>query len=643
MKRNQEALQQQKSSSSSETLDPLINDEDQEPSLKVQKTENIISFVNLDITNILQILSFYIFPFNRLTFELFKTHNDKIFINMLFGYFKKDSERKIYKLYHSFSMKHSYQHYWVYVQYKQSINPFLNSIYLNFSWNKQFSDNLLENILNNKCLNLNYLNLSETLITNLGFNNNCKKLPQLNELIINNSEIKEIEEILQTVENLQNLKKFIFICKQTENNNLNEEEEEKKNVFISESMLDIKNLNDKLSEVFIDGNFNLNFSSLCKHFKQLEMIRLQNGSLSKNIHLCNTIKILEFNNVIFEKKFTFEKLFKCNLTELVFENCDLKEKDLEMILENEAIRNLKTFSISFNQSNLNGKFIKILENLKNLEILDISGNTTISGNNLEYICNLSSLKQLYLNDLNLKDSKIKLFLKSVEKLNNLNILDLENNEITIVSLELLVEKAKQLTSLDLSGNGGLDDLSVLLKLKNLRNLTLDSMDQELISNLLTLYSKESELCLIEELSLEECELNGKELFDFLQNVNDLKRLKLSRNAINDDGSKSIFGSLSIKKQTNLQELDLSHNSISINGIDNLKEFTEYFTGRLNLSHNEIAQDKDENEKLLELTSMTYDLILDNALSSLGTLSDEEDDDYVESGEENESDFEIVED
>lgn len=246
-----------------------------------------------------------------------------------------------------------------------------------------------------------------------------------------------------------------------------------------------------------------------------------------------------------------------------------------MIIDISPLRNLSKLK----ELNLEGNSIEdisALSNLINLEMLNVNGNNIsdvsalsycnklkklvlgylISGNpieNIEPICNINSITNLYLSNLRLEN------IENITNLNNLEVLYLDNNSIEDIAP---LKSLNKLKTLSLNDSNQIEDFSVFLEMQSLNSLSLDNTK-------------------IKE-------------FSVLRNLSQLTILRLNSNNIEDI---QLIPSL-----PNLLELELKDNDISIitpiKGFDNLV--------KLNLEYNSLEKmDFGDNLKNLECLNLSY--------------------------------------
>ncbi|MEA5402281.1 leucine-rich repeat domain-containing protein [Arcicella sp. DC2W] len=236
-----------------------------------------------------------------------------------------------------------------------------------------------------------------------------------------------------------------------------------------------------------------------------------------------------------------------------------------------------------------GSELIILEKLTNLNSLDLSDNKITD---IRFLEKLTSLKSLDLSDNQITDNRF------FEKLTNLNSLDLSSNKIKSIRF---LEKLTNLNSLTLINNQ-ITDIRILEKLTNLNFLDLrenqitDIQSLEKLTNLKSLDLSDN---LITDISFLEklTNLNSLNLFNnqiinigFLQKLINLNSLDLSGNQITDIQS--------LENLTNLKSLDLSRNQIT--DTQSLEKLTSL--NSLDLSNNQIT-DTQSLEKLTSLNSL----------------------------------------
>ena len=234
--------------------------------------------------------------------------------------------------------------------------------------------------------------------------------------------------------------------------------------------------------------------------------------------------------------------------------------------------------------------ISSLEKLTNLQTLNLCNNQI---SDISFLDKLTALQSLNLSANQITD------ISCLEKLTALQTLYLSSNQISDISS---LEKLTSLKSLNLSRNN-ISDISFIVKLTSLQSLDLSS-------------NKISVISFLEKLtSLKYLDLSSNQIsfYSFLSSLTSLQYLKLRNNNISDISF--------IVKLTSLQSLDLSSNQISDYSI--LSKLTALQS--LNLSFNQIS-DISFLEKLTSLQSLdlSYNQISDikvlTCLTSLKSLN-----------------------
>jgi Leucine-rich repeat (LRR) protein/GTPase SAR1 family protein len=224
--------------------------------------------------------------------------------------------------------------------------------------------------------------------------------------------------------------------------------------------------------------------------------------------------------------------------------------------------------------------IRFLEKLGNLQSLDLSNNQISDFSYLENLVDLLSL--------NLNNNQINV-IRFLEKLGNLQYLDLSYNQISDIRF---LEKLGNLQYLDISYNQ-IRDFRFLEKLGNLQYLDIS-------------YNQIRDFRFLEKLgNLQYLDLSGNQIsnIQFLEKLGNLNTLNLSANQISDIQS--------LEKLGNLQSLDLRSNQIS--DIQSLEKLGNLQT--LDLRRNQIS-DIRFLEKLGNLQSLS---LFNNQISDITPL------------------------
>ncbi|AOY75761.1 leucine-rich repeat domain-containing protein [Clostridium formicaceticum] len=280
------------------------------------------------------------------------------------------------------------------------------------------------------------------------------------------------------------------------------------------------------------------------------------------------------------------------------------------------LKNLKELMIYHQPSARDFQFVASLPSLENL---------TITATGLEDIQFLKDNQQL--NYLNLSNNKIQ-GLNGIQDLSNLQYLDLSHNRVNDV---YHISNLTALKKLYLGGNS-IEDVNILRKLQELEELSVatnSNTDYEFLGSMTGLKKLDlsnpsnarvsggddgrdisglSQLTSLEDLSLAGCGVKNVEALSDLQN---LKYLDLSRNAINAEALKTI-GKLSALETLNLEDNQIDEGLSSLTNLGSLKD--------LNLSSNSGIDDFDSLASYPKLESLTLKGVRLSDFSSISSLS-----------------------
>ena len=429
-------------------------------------------------------------------------------------------------------------------------------------------DNELISKFNNNYLNI--LNISNNLISNDGILNICKNIPNLTKLNIANNNICDLS--------------IIYIC-----------------LYLKKQNSKLQSLNLKNNQITISGMFtlistlnyiNTNNKDICP-LKRLNL----SGNLLYNVHFPKRLGT-NFLNV---------KLEKLNLSNHSFNIDDLK------ILFNfiNNIKNIKILDLSkttFDKESLNLIFNRVSENtsLKKLKLQNcFLGNTEVN-NALENYYSKNNIKKEIIKENNNKniDNENKNEIKKDEQNNsnnnNENDLNIYNDYLGVESLDLgynfinfkrlnNIILSNHLKELNIEGNDlhlwGNDLIlffdfiipNKFLEKLNVSRNNLTDMGNKLLEKIYNYNSDNNSNCFLKYLSLEDNQIKdiNLELTNLLSNNKNLEVLNLNQNLIGDEiGNNYFFHSLFKNKISNIKEINIKDNKISLEFIDKILKYSK---------------------------------------------------------------------
>ncbi|KAL0486590.1 hypothetical protein AKO1_001411 [Acrasis kona] len=515
-------------------------------------------------------------------------------------------------------MKRSYKHYWAIVMYKQSINPFLNTAYVDLSDNEMFSDYLLSLGFGSNTKNLTYLNLNNTEVSTQGITNNItNNISKLKHLNVENAGPGcDVSEAILSGAIVQ-AKDLILLeySPSTINSNQDTKKRTKKN--------NVENYSHVLSKACCNlKHVKLGSESSCVDFIHLfHLSSLVSLNLNKPVfgtpHVealskLNNLRSVKLESVQWEKGFSDKQIssWACKLDHLSLVSCKVKDADIEQFFISKPP--IHSLVLSGNDSVV-GKCFGKLSSCVNLSSLDLSASKRLSGPSLQLLSTCDSLTELNLSSCEIKDAKAKGFLSNIPE--NLESLILADNDLSDKSLELIVNNLRNLKKIDLSGN------------INLLNVGMCSVFENVILNdLVRSKSNKAEIQagvneLMQSKKLRSLSVRGNKLSDLdIKNFN-LTSLDVSDNNLGDNITQSIFESIVVQEQSHpLRRLDVSMNRITHEGVSGLKVINNNLNADscnlrfLNLSNNPCATDNAimEHSILDAVSSDIYELVLEYA-------------------------------
>ena len=419
-----------------------------------------------------------------------------------------------------------------------------------------------DNIDNGYILNLsnnyiNELNISHNLISNDGVFHICKNIPNLTKLNLSNNNICDLSLIYLSlyIKNPNcklislNLKNNIItiIGMLTLVSTLNYINKENKNcstlkkLNLSGNLLDYDTIPNRLGQDFLNVG--------------LEKLSLRNHSFSNNDL-----------NILFNFLNNIENLQILDLSKTIF---DIESLNLvfKRVSSNKTLKKLK---LQF--SNLGNPQINTLENenLKN----NVNNQNDINNNE---------------DKVNEKDDEKKsLNINIFDECLGIESLDLGYNFIDYKKLNKIM-LSNHLKELNIEGNDLFlwgDEIyfffdfivsNKFLKKLNLNKNYLRNMANKLLEKIYNYNNENNNNCFLEYLSLEDNQINeiNLELTNLLSNNKNLEILNLKQNLIDDKiGNNYFFHSLFKNKNSNIKEINISNNKISLELVNKIIKYSK---------------------------------------------------------------------
>ena len=390
------------------------------------------------------------------------------------------------------------------------------------------------------------LNIANNLITNNGIFHICKNIPNLTKLNLSNNNICDLS--------------LVYICLYLKN-----PKSKLISLKLKDNMITISGMLTLISTIEYINKENKNSCSL----KKLNLA----GNLIDNTHIPNRLGT-DFLNVNLEKLnlsnhsfseddlnilFNFINNIKnikiLDLSKTVFNNIPLNVI-FKRVAENNSLKKLKlkncyigNFEVNIDNNNANKDIIKINDDKKNCNSINEIKNDQNESN--EYL-GVESL-DLGFNYIQYKK------LNNIILSNRLKELNIEGNDLHLWGNDLylffdFIVSNKFLEKLNLNKN-------------NLRN-----MANKLLEKMYNYNNDNNSNCFLKYLSLEDNEIKeiNLELTNLLSNNKNLQILNLKNNLIGDDiGNNYFFHSLFRNKISNIKEIDISDNKITLEFINKI--------------------------------------------------------------------------
>ena len=405
------------------------------------------------------------------------------------------------------------------------------------------------------------LNLSNNSISNDGVFNICKNMPNLTKLNLSNNNLCDLS--------------IVYIClyiKRSENKlislNLKDNKITLTGMITLISILDYKSKQDEnslsLKRLNLSGNL-LDYVPIPKRLGinfinvKLEKLCLSNHCFNINdlnilfnfINNIKTIKILDLSKTVFDNvslNLLFNRVSEnTTLKKLKLNNCYLGNIEMNNSLESYYTKNSINKEIKSNniKDSNNGSEIILNKDEKSDSIIC---NEYLGVESLDLGYNFISYKQL---------DKIILS-------NNIKELNIEGNDLHLWGNDLNIFFDSIINN------------KVLEKL-NLNKNNLQKFGNVLLEKLYNFNNDNNSKCFLKHLSLEDNQIKdiNLELTNLLGNNENLEVLNLKHNLINDEiGNNYFFHSLFKNKNSNLKEIDISDNKISLDFIEKIIKYSQ---------------------------------------------------------------------
>ena len=466
-------------------------------------------------------------------------------------------------------------------------NDYITGLDISFN---SISDEGLFNICNN-IPNLTYLNLENNSICDLSIVYICLYLKEKSKILNLNLKDNKIT-ITGMITLISTLDKINKTKSNINNNDIDINSYSLKELNLSGNLLDLVPIPKRIGIQFL--NVKIEQLSLGNHSFNIEDLNILMNFINniKNITLLDLSKI-SFDNI--SLNLIFNRVSENNsLKKLILRNCYLGNTEVNNTLED-----------YYTKSGLQKENNKI-EN-------EITINNNKENNINEEI-----------QDTNNKSEKIIISDKSI----GVESLDLAYNFINYQKLDKII-LSNQLKELNIEGNDlylhenelylffdFLIDNKFLEKL-NLNKNYLQSQAKKLLEKMNEFNNKNQSNCSLKFLSLEDNQIKdiNLELTNLLSNNKNLETLKLGSNLIGDEiGNNYFFHGLFKNQKSNLKEIDISNNKISLAFVDKIIKYSQENTLEkndflLNITSKEIRdaylnlEDKNKYKELVKLNNI----------------------------------------
>ena len=496
--------------------------------------------------------------------------------------------------------------------------------------------NNIDNELISKLANENIceLNLSHNYLSNEGVLNICKNFPNLQKLNLANNNICDISLLyislfikgqknkiisLNLKDNKITITGMITILSTIEKiNKLNNKNYSLKKLNLSGNLLDLVPIPKRLGSRFL----NILIEKLClgNHSFNINDLNI----LLDFINNIQNITILDLSKIVFDNvslNLIFNRVSEnISLKKLKLKNCYLGNTEVNNTLENyysksilkKQKNNNKNKSKNNNKNEINNKENIINEKEEEYNVINEKNDKNEMGDNKAENNNINKVeKEKFHNNINrYKEEKLnnnQLFQnnfsseeeKTINKneINNKNhnddylgveSLDLGYNFINYQKLDKII-LSNHIKELNIEGNDihlwGNDiylffDFIInnkVLEILNLNKNNLQMKANTLLEKMNNYNNENNSNCSLKILSLEDNQIKdiNLELTNLLSNNKNLEILNLQNNLISDEiGNNYFFHSLFKSKESNLKEINISDNKISLNFVEKIIKYSK---------------------------------------------------------------------
>ena len=426
-------------------------------------------------------------------------------------------------------------------------------------------DNELISKYNNNYLNI--LNISNNLISNDGILSICKNIPNLTKLNLSNNNICDLS--------------IVYIC-----------------LYLKKQNSKLQSLNLKNNQITISGMFTLIATLNYINANNKDICPLKRLNLSSN--LLDYIRIpkrlgTNFLNIKLEKLSLSDHSFKINDLNILF-NFINNIKNIQILDLSKTVFDNESLKIIFKRVSENTSLKKLkLQNcfLGKTEVNKDSENF-YSKNNINKETNIDNNNKNLENENEIKKDE------QNNPNNNINDSNIYNENLGVESLDLgytfinfkKLDKmllSNHIKELNIEGNDlhlwGNDLLlffdfiipNKILEKLNLNKNNLNQMGNKLLEKIYNYNSDNNSNCFLKYLSLEDNQIKdiNLELTNLLSNNKNLEVINLSQNLIGDEiGNNYFFHSLFKNKISNIKEINIKDNKISLEFIDKILKYSK---------------------------------------------------------------------
>ena len=409
------------------------------------------------------------------------------------------------------------------------------------------------------------LNLSNNSISNDGMLNICKNMPNLTKLNLSNNNLCDSS--------------IVYIC-----------------IYIKRSENKLISLNLKDNKITLTGMMTLMTVLDYKNKQDKNSLSIKRLNLSGN--LLDYVPIPErlgtnFLNIKLEKLCLSNHCFNINDLNILF-NFINNIKTLKILDLSKTVFDNVSLNLLFNRVSENTTLIKL--KLNNCYL----GNTEMNNSLGSYYSKNNANKEINNNNINNpkneNENGNEIILNKAEKSESIihneylgvESLDLGYNFINYKQLDNII-LSNNIKELNIEGNDlhlwG-NDLNIffdsiiknkVLEKLNLNNNNLQKFGNVLLEKLYNFNNDNNSNCFLKHLSLEDNQIKDikLELTNLLGNNKNLEVLNLRQNLINDEiGNNYFFHSLFKNKSSNLKEINISDNKISLDFIEKIIKYSQ---------------------------------------------------------------------